>query len=196
MCKGAPDDLSMEHKQTKQTVIWRGGEYVCIRILRRKTKPKGSGVIRRRCSCEGGVDTCAVHTLWDRFFAHLPNGHQPWQLITAGSAREKLRAVLSRLGVAEPHKYGTHDLRRGHAEVCATHVTRCARERAHACMQGHAAVRVHARRDPQSWSVAQLGVHDVFERSRARRGAAACALRAMRVPTHCDNIVYRIWRSR
>ena len=62
---------------------------------------------------------CAVHTLWDRFFAHLPDGHEPWQHITASEARCRLRMLLNTLGVVDAGKYGTHDFRRGHAEVIA-----------------------------------------------------------------------------
>jgi len=119
MCKGTPSEPSATDKQS---LIWKEGEFVCIRLLRRKNRPKGSGVLRRRCTCDGCVDTCAVHTLWDRFFGRLPDGHQPWLQVTPGHARERLRALLGKLGVAQPQKYGTQDFRRGHAEVL-THCT-------------------------------------------------------------------------
>ena len=74
-------------------------------------------MLKRMCSCAGGTATCAVHTLWDKFLAGLPDGTHPWELITAGKARERLRLVLGKLGVPEAEEYGTHDFRRGHAEV-------------------------------------------------------------------------------
>jgi hypothetical protein len=113
-CKGSPDDPALAKMQT---LVWKEGNEVCIRILRRKNKPQGSGVIRRECTCKGCVDTCAVHTLWTRFFEKLATGHQPWALISPNEARARLRAVLDRLGVPDVNLYGTHDFRRGHAEV-------------------------------------------------------------------------------
>jgi hypothetical protein len=59
---------------------------------------------------------CPVHTLWDRFFALLPDGHKPWAHVGDGRAREHLRSTLRALKVPDADQYGTHDLRRGHAE--------------------------------------------------------------------------------
>ena len=60
---------------------------------------------------------CPIHTLWDQFFAQLPDGARPWERVSAGKARERLRQILSRLQVPEWAEYGTHDFRRGHAEA-------------------------------------------------------------------------------
>ena len=98
--------------------MWLDGETVCFRMLRRKNRPNGSGVLKRICSCSGGAATCAVHTLWEKFIAPLPDGAHPWQSITAEKARGRLRQVLGRLGVPDAGKFGTQDFRRGHAEVC------------------------------------------------------------------------------
>ena len=139
MCKGTPSELSVADKQT---LIWKEGEHVCIRLLRRK-------------------NTCAVHTLWDRFFRQLPDGHQPWQQVSPGHARERLRALLGKPGMAQPQKYGTQDFRRGHAEVltCCTDWLAC--RYAYTVVRGRAAVRLRASRNPQGRAVAQFGLHEV-----------------------------------
>lgn len=121
-CKGRPDDVELEHKQT---LVWKDGETVCIRILRRKNRQGGSGILRRVCSCSGGRHLCVVHSLWDTFFELLPNGAEPWRNITPGLTRERLRKALQILRVSDASKFGTHDFRRGHAEV--THSYTCPR---------------------------------------------------------------------
>ena len=103
--------------QNAQSIIWREGDEVCVRLARRKNRPRGSGTMRRQCSCAGGVRTCAVHTLWERFFAHLPDGTCPWTAVSPNHARARLRQLLQTLGVPDAGAYGTHDLRRGHAEA-------------------------------------------------------------------------------
>ena len=60
---------------------------------------------------------CPVHTLWDKYFALLPDGAKPWAKVSAGLARERLRQILAKLLVPDWANYGTHDFRRGHAEV-------------------------------------------------------------------------------
>ena len=112
-CKGSPDDVGAS---AEQKLVWRDGDSICLRLLRRKNRPKGSGVLRRVCSCRGGAHTCAVHMLWDKFFAALPDGAHPWQHIAPGLARDRLRLMLSNLGVPDAASYGTQDFRRGHAE--------------------------------------------------------------------------------
>ena len=114
-CKGRPDDQLLEHKQT---LIWKDGDSICIRILRRKNRPGGSGVLRRICSCSGGQHLCVVHALWGKFFENLPNGSEPWRNVTSGMTRERLRRALHTLRVPDAGKFGSQDFRRGHAEVC------------------------------------------------------------------------------
>ncbi len=137
----------------EQTIIWRDGDEVCIRIARRKNRPNGSGTLRRKCTCSGGASSCAVHTLWDQYFAKLDDGAKPWAHITAGKARERLRQVLCRLQVPDADKYGTQDFRRGHAEapVCLTNGL---------CMllvllsiTGHQAIRMHISGNPHRRAV-------------------------------------------
>ena len=103
---------------SEQTIIWRDGDEVCLRLAKRKNKPKGSGTMRRRCTCAGGSSTCVVHMLWDQYIDKLDMGAKPWHRhVTANMARDRLRQTLRRLHVEDANRYGTQDLRRGHAEV-------------------------------------------------------------------------------
>jgi len=114
-CKGSLETVATSREQS---LIWRDGEAVCFRMMRRKNRPRGSGILRRVCSCSGGPHTCTLHQLWYGFFEELPVGCCPWKDITAAKARERLRQTLGRLGVNQAESYGTQDFRRGHAEVC------------------------------------------------------------------------------
>jgi hypothetical protein len=113
LCVGSPE---IQGADCKQTLIWREGDVVCLRLLRRKNKPKGSGTLRRVCTCLGCKHTCVVHTLWDQFLGLLPTGSEPWSNISPGEALHRIRRVLQRLQVANAKGYRTQDLRRGHAE--------------------------------------------------------------------------------
>lgn len=115
MKKCAPNSA---HADRAQSIIWRDGDEICVRLLRRKNLPRGSGTMRRKCSCAAGVRTCcAVHTLWERFFALLPDGTCPWAAVSPSLAIARLRRLLQVLGVPDVNAYGTHGFRRGHAEV-------------------------------------------------------------------------------
>ena len=102
----------------EQSIVWREGEEVCLRLRSRKNRRQGSGVMRRACTCAGGKATCMVHTFWDSWMQFWPDGEAPWSPCTAQLAITRLRADLAKLApvVTEPEKYGTHDFRRGHAE--------------------------------------------------------------------------------
>ena len=114
MCKAVPNS----HRAAKeQSIIWKDGDEVCLRIARRKNRPNGSGTMRRKCTCKGGQMTCAIHMLWEQFFEKLDDGEKPWAHIAAGTARSRLRQILCRLDIKEAGKYGTQDFRRGHAEA-------------------------------------------------------------------------------
>ena len=113
LCVGSPD---MPDAGRKQTLVWREGNAVCLRLLRRKNRPQGSGTMKRLCTCAGCKHTCVVHTLWDRFLGLMPTGTEPWQGISASEALLRLRRVLHHLRVPEATSYRTQDLRRGHAE--------------------------------------------------------------------------------
>lgn len=117
-CKGLPNDPAFAHKQT---LIWREDGDICLRLLRRKNRAHGSGVLRRSCTCKGSTSMCAVHGLWDKFWANKPDGEQPWAFLGATAARRRLRELLQRLNVPNAQKYGTQDFRRGHAEDMRKH---------------------------------------------------------------------------
>ena len=110
-------NVAEQESTDAQTAIWLDADALCIRIKRRKNRQQGSGVLRRKCSCQGDPKTCAIHVLWDKFLAELPLGTCPWACITPAVARDRLRHLLQKLGVPESATYGTHDFRRGHAEV-------------------------------------------------------------------------------
>lgn len=114
LCKMRPDSPGADNEQT---IIWLEGDTVCLRIRRRKNLPRGSGILKRKCSCQGGTNSCAVHTLWHKFLAELPEGARPFAHISAGMARKRLRQILTSLRVPNAQAYGTHDFRRGHADV-------------------------------------------------------------------------------
>ena len=151
MCKLEP---SSAQAANEQTIIWRDGDEICIRIARRKNRPKGSGTLRRKCTCSGGASTCAVHMLWDQHFAKLEDGTKPWAPITANKARERLRRILCRLQVPNAQKYGTHDFRRGHAEALI-HVSHALHATLETCLSitGHQAIGWHIGRDPDGRSM-------------------------------------------
>ena len=113
LCVGSPDTQDAGHKQT---LVWREGDVVCLRLLRRKNRPQGSGTMRRLCTCVGNKHTCVVHMLWDQFLGLMPIGTVPWHGISASEALLRLRRVLQHLRVPNAKSYRTQDLRRGHAE--------------------------------------------------------------------------------
>ena len=56
-CVGSPSSRSLEEQQT---LIWREGVEICLRIRRRKNRPRGSGIMKRRCTCDGCAHTCKL----------------------------------------------------------------------------------------------------------------------------------------
>ena len=101
-----------------QSIIWKDGDTVCLRPKTRKNRRQGSGIMRRACTRRGGKATCAVHTLWNDWFEHMPTGAAPWEDCSPQFVIKRLRQDLAKLApmVTEPEKHGTHDFRRGHAE--------------------------------------------------------------------------------
>ena len=69
----------------------------------------------RGCWCAKCGMTCPVHTL-GAYMKSLAPGTQPFAHISSYRALNTLRSMLSRLGVPNASKHGTHDFRRGHAE--------------------------------------------------------------------------------
>ena len=100
----------------EQSRLWLDGDELCLRLLRRKNKYKGS-VLRRKCHCAACPATCPIHVLW-RFFGQLPVGSKPFADITASSALSRLRALLEKLKVPDVSTFNTKAFRRGHAAVC------------------------------------------------------------------------------
>jgi len=108
MCESEPgDDVA--------NAMWSDGEAICVRLASRKNMQRGSGVIKRFCTCPGGALTCPVHMAWEKYLARLPDRSQPWRHLSAAQALKKLREVLTTLDVDSPSHYGTHSFRRGHA---------------------------------------------------------------------------------
>ena len=98
-------------------MLWRENEELCLELASRKNRQSGSGVIRRRCTCQGNKDICPVHVLWESFAVKATPGERLWPGVTAGIARTRLRQLLSRLHVDNAMLHNTHDFRRGHARV-------------------------------------------------------------------------------
>ena len=106
---------------------------LCIRLKRRKNLQSGS-LIKRSCTCDEYPLICPVHVLWESYMADLSPGEKPWAHISPGTARKRLRNLLRVLEaspfvftcctcslsvheVPNSSRYGTHDLRRGHAKA-------------------------------------------------------------------------------
>ena len=110
-------DPCAETAAAEQTLVWKDGDDLCVRMLRRKNMEHGSGLLRRRCTCTSCFHMCPIHMLWDQFLALIPVGERPWAAVSSDNARNRLRCLLGKLSVPNAQLYGTHDLRRGHAEV-------------------------------------------------------------------------------
>ena len=91
--------------QGEQSAVWFDGSAVCLRLLRRKNRHQGSGVLKRICTCDGDPLTCMVHVFWGKFLAELPDGACPWAHVTAAQARARLHRILNVLKVSG----ATHD---------------------------------------------------------------------------------------
>lgn len=105
-----------------QSVLWREHDTLCLRIKSRKNRPSGSEVLRRSCSCRGTLNPlCPIHVLWDKFLTFV-GGQSPWQALAPSCVRHHLRSTLEKLRVPDAGRYGTHDLRRGHAKARSHHM--------------------------------------------------------------------------
>ena len=92
---------------------------MCMRILKRKNRRRGSGTLKRICCCKvttGVSNLCLVHTLWP-FLQRFAACAKPWGHLDGGKANKHLQVALGHLRVVDAHLYHTHDLRRGHAEA-------------------------------------------------------------------------------
>ena len=98
------------------------GGKVCIRLRKRKNKPRGD-IITRTCSClrsQGssrhcGSGFCAVCILWPVVKRKIPVGGRLFSAQIAQRAGEWLRSVLRTLQIKNWDRYTLHCLRRGAA---------------------------------------------------------------------------------
>ena len=131
-------------------------------------------MLRRTCTCRGGLQTCMVHTLWMKYLALLPYGSQPWVTINADYARGHLRSVLAKLGIQNAADYRTHDLRRGHAEVCTHRMLHCSLYFLLWLMvPGPQEIRLYLGRNPARRTVEVSRLYALLKRKRFSTGASA-----------------------
>ena len=160
---------------TVQTAVWLEGDDVCTRLLVRKNRPNGSGIMRRSCTCGGSAGdsrlVCPLHMLWQKYFAKLPKGTRPWLHVSAGSALSSLRGALAAIAVPDSALYWTHDLRRGHAEVCGFHVKHCWHLLALLLSPGYATEWLVISPNSGGWPMAVGSFHDLYGRSQTSEGS-------------------------
>ena len=58
---------------------------------------RGSGVLRRGCTCSGIPAVCPVHVLWEQYLDGLPAGTSPWAGISPAAALRDIRLLLKRM---------------------------------------------------------------------------------------------------
>ena len=92
----------------------REGDWLVLRLERRKNKPRGSRLVRG-CWCKESSTTCPVHVL-GAVLDQRKDGERLFPGVTAAGALKVLRSALEQLGVPRADEYRTHDLRRGHAK--------------------------------------------------------------------------------
>ena len=110
--RGSLEDLDCLPVGRHSAVALRRDQ-LCIRLARRKNKPAGSMIIRQ-CVCEHLAELCPVHALWP-WLAQHDVGEAPFSVLSS-KALQTLRDRLTMLSVKDPHAYGLHDFRRGHAQ--------------------------------------------------------------------------------
>ena len=98
----------------QQAIMTLEGNEVVLRLERRKNWQQGS-VIRRSCWCCTCKQTCPVHTVW-KFMSGFPDGAQLFAAVKYRDALLTLRASMAILGEKGHSRFGTQDLRRGHAQ--------------------------------------------------------------------------------
>ena len=142
-----------------QSLLWREGNELCLRLRTRKNMQCGSGVLRRGCCCHraSAQAMCPVHQLWDEFLADRVGSH-PWSSVTAASARSHLRCTLESQGVVGARSYGLHDFRRGCAKASRP---RLALLRPALAVTGHAEGWLQFSYYTASWAVAQCRLHEI-----------------------------------
>ena len=82
-----------------QAAIWRDHDEICVKLRSRKNMQRGSGVLRRGCTCSGIPAVCPVHVLWEQYLVGLPAGTSPWAGISLAAALRDIRLLLRRMNV-------------------------------------------------------------------------------------------------
>lgn len=154
-----------------QSLLWRENDELCLELASRKNRQSGSGVIRRRCTCQGNKDICPIHVLWESFAVSATPGQRLWQGVTAGIARTRLRQLLSRLHVDNAMLHNTHDFRRGHARVRFAYTPYENAPISHFSCAGSLEIRRHISRDFDCWPMEERSLFEVFRRSRIGKSA-------------------------
>ena len=85
-----------------------------VRLAKRKNLQQGAPPLFRQCWCEGSPSTCPIH-VFGKFAAARGVGQRLFPGVTPASAIGVVRACLRAADVPEATRFGTHDLRRGHA---------------------------------------------------------------------------------
>ena len=80
-----------------QAAIWRADNEICVKLRSRKNMQRGSGVLRRGCTCSGIPAVCPVHVLWEQYLDGLPAGTSPWAGISPAAALRDIRLLLRRM---------------------------------------------------------------------------------------------------
>ena len=109
IAKNVTDEYHIGQKAT----LSKEDDELVLRLESRKNLQRGA-VIRRCCWCHRHPKTCPIHVLW-HFFESLPDGMQPFLVVTKEKALLRLRNYMSLHGEKDAYSFRTQDLRRGHA---------------------------------------------------------------------------------
>ena len=100
----------------KHSRLWCEDSKLTLHLARRKNKPHGSTLIRYCwCATETGEVLCPV-CVFGKWIEAMPEGSQPFQMLSARSAREGLKRRLVLLEVPKARSFWLHDFKRGHAQ--------------------------------------------------------------------------------
>ena len=159
-----------------QSLLWHENNELCLELASRKNRQRGSGVIRRRCTCQGNMDICPIHVLWETFAARAAPGQRLWPGVTAGGARTRLRQLLSKLHVDNAMLHNTHDFRRGHARVVFVWPCVCSCAYFTYSFSGPLAIRCNTSRNIAGWSVEERSLLALPRRGRIREGTQSVSM--------------------
>ncbi|CAK0812009.1 unnamed protein product [Prorocentrum cordatum] len=102
----------------RHSAVWvEDGQYLVLRLRRRKNRPQGS-VLRRACTCRSSsIVPCVVHAAW-RILANKAPGDRLWAG-TPAVLLAKMRRLLAQLRVQEAEQYTFKAFRAGRATALA-----------------------------------------------------------------------------